>query len=156
MRTPSVQALFGEHCFCMCKFMVYGYRNMFLPYLSSTGTVAVAWCTSCSSPRRHNPTPATTSATVHPCSIHFFSLGLPPPGPTPYDQSCNIAWLERGDIDVPMAVCTAVVMGELNYELRTIINHLIYMPSDEQIAMWREHLTSSMTVAVLACLEVII
>jgi hypothetical protein len=47
-------------------------------------------------------------------------------------------------MDVPMAVCTAVAMGELNP-----------MPSDEQIALWREHLTSSMTVAVSPCLEVI-
>ena len=36
------------------------------------------------------------------------------------------------------------VMGELNP-----------MPSDEQIALWREHLTSSMTVAVSACLGVL-
>ena len=48
-------------------------------------------------------------------------------------------------MDVPMAVCTAIVVGKLNP-----------MPSDEQIALWREHLTSYMTVAVLASLEVII
>ena len=54
-------------------------------------------------------------------------------------------WPERGDMDVPMAVCTTVVMGELTP-----------MPSDEQIALWREYLTSSMTVAVSACLEVMV
>ena len=46
-------------------------------------------------------------------------------------------------MDVPMAVCMAVVMGELNP-----------ISSDEQIAPWRENLTSSMRVAVSACLEV--
>ena len=50
----------------------------------------------------------------------------------------TLPWPERGDMDVPMAVCMAVVMGELKP-----------MPSDEQIALWREHLTSSMTDAVL-------
>ena len=57
----------------------------------------------------------------------------------------TLPWPERGDMDMPMAVCMAVVMGELNS-----------MPSDEQIALWREHLTSSMTDAVSACLAVII
>jgi len=47
-------------------------------------------------------------------------------------------WPERVDMDVLMAVCTAVVMGELSS-----------MPPDEPIALWREHLTSSMTDAVL-------
>ena len=50
----------------------------------------------------------------------------------------TFSWLERGDMDVPMAVCTAVVMEKLDC-----------MPSDEQIALWRENLTSSMTGAVL-------
>ena len=44
-----------------------------------------------------------------------------------------------------MAVCVAVMMGKLSP-----------VPSDEQIALWREHLTSSMTDAVSACLEVIV
>ena len=43
-----------------------------------------------------------------------------------------------------MAVCMAVMMGKLGP-----------VPSDEQIALWREHMTSSMTDAVSACLEVI-
>ena len=47
-------------------------------------------------------------------------------------------WPERADMDVPTAVCMAVMIGKL-----------IPMPYDEQIALWREHLTSSMTVAVL-------
>ena len=50
----------------------------------------------------------------------------------------TLPWPERGDMDVPMAVCTAVVVGKLSP-----------MPSDEQIALWREHLTSALTVAVL-------
>ena len=54
-------------------------------------------------------------------------------------------WPERGDMDVPMAVCTAVVMSKLST-----------VPTHEQIALWRENLTSSMTVAVSPCLEVII
>jgi len=41
-------------------------------------------------------------------------------------------------MDVPMAVCTDVMMDELST-----------VPRDEQIALWREHMTSSMTVAVL-------
>ena len=53
-------------------------------------------------------------------------------------------WPERADMDVPMVVCMAVMMGKLGP-----------VPSDEQIALWREHLTSSMTDAVSACLEVI-
>ena len=56
----------------------------------------------------------------------------------------TLPWPKRGDMDVPMAVCMTVVMDELNP-----------MPSDEQIALWRENLTSSMTVGVSACLEVI-
>ena len=52
-------------------------------------------------------------------------------------------WPERADMDVPMVVCMAVMMGKLTP-----------MPSDEQIALWREHLTSSMIVGVSACLEV--
>ena len=54
-------------------------------------------------------------------------------------------WPERDNMDVTMAVCTAVMMDELNP-----------MPSDEQIALWREHLTSSMTVGVSACLKVML
>ena len=47
-------------------------------------------------------------------------------------------------MDMPMAVWVAIMMGKLSP-----------VPSDEQIALWREHLTSSMTDAVSACLEVI-
>ena len=47
-------------------------------------------------------------------------------------------WPERADMDVPMVVCMAVMMGKLGP-----------VPSDEQIALWREHLTSALTVAVL-------
>ena len=53
-------------------------------------------------------------------------------------------WPERADMDMPMAVCVAVMMGKLGP-----------VPSDEQIALCREHLTSSMTDAVSACLQVI-
>ena len=53
-------------------------------------------------------------------------------------------WPERADMGVPMAVCMAVMMGKLSP-----------VPSDEQIALWREYLTSSMTVAVSVCLEMI-
>ena len=55
------------------------------------------------------------------------------------------SWPERADMDMPMAVCITVMMGKLGP-----------VPSDEQIALWREHLTSSMTDAVSACLEVIV
>ena len=41
-------------------------------------------------------------------------------------------------MDVPTAVCMAVMIGNFTP-----------MPSDEQIALWREHLTSALTVAVL-------
>ena len=48
------------------------------------------------------------------------------------------SWPERADMDVPMVVCMAVMMGKLGP-----------VPSDEQIALWRENLTSALTVAVL-------
>ena len=47
-------------------------------------------------------------------------------------------WPERADMDMPMAVCVAVMMVKLGPG-----------PSDEQIALWREHMTSALTVAVL-------
>ena len=45
-------------------------------------------------------------------------------------------WPERADMGVPMAACMAVTMGKLSP-----------VPSDEQIALRRELLASSMTVA---------
>ena len=41
-------------------------------------------------------------------------------------------WPERADMDVPMVVCMAVMMGKLGP-----------VPSDEQIALWNENLASS-------------
>ena len=40
-------------------------------------------------------------------------------------------WPERADMGVPMAACMAVTMGKLSP-----------VPRDEQIALWREHMTS--------------
>ena len=54
----------------------------------------------------------------------------------PLSMTCP--WPERADMGVPMAACMAVTMGKLSP-----------VPRDEQIALWREHMTSSMTVAVL-------
>ena len=72
-----------------------------------------------------------SSSKLTQCSKAYVKLTLP--------------WPERADADVSMAVCTEVVMNKLSP-----------VPTDEQIALWREHLTSYMTVAVLASLEVII
>jgi hypothetical protein len=41
-------------------------------------------------------------------------------------------WPERADMDVPMVVCMAVMVGKLGP-----------VPSDEQIALWNENLASS-------------
>ena len=51
-------------------------------------------------------------------------------------SSMTCPWPERADMGVPMAACMAVTMGKLSP-----------VPSDEQIALRRELLASSMTVA---------